>query len=26
MGYDELRYWNEWHELIAQANKDAVDG
>jgi hypothetical protein len=26
MEYHDLKYWNEWHELIAQANKDAGDG
>ena len=26
MGYDELRYWNNWHEIIAKEQKDAAEG
>ena len=24
MGFREMRYWNEWHELMTQAEKDSV--
>lgn len=25
LSYEELKYWNGWHELMAQAEKDAFN-
>lgn len=25
MDFHELKYWNEWHEVINQAHKDEID-
>ncbi len=26
MSYEELRYWEEWHQVMAKAEKKAAEG